>query len=96
MDSVISHLKSNFNTYLEELKEYLRIKSISTLDANRSDMIKCADFVADKLRHAGMSRVEIFQTARHPIVYGEWLGQPGKPTVLIYGHYDVQPVDPLD
>lgn len=96
MDSVISHLKSNFNTYLEELKEYLRIKSISTLASHKSDMIRCADFVADKLQHAGMTRVEIFQTAGHPIVYGEWLGQPGKPTVLIYGHYDVQPVDPLD
>lgn len=96
MDSVISFLKNNLNTYLEELKEYLRIKSISTLASHMSDMIKCANFIADKLRHAGMTRVEIFQTSGHPLVYGEWLEQPGKPTVLIYGHYDVQPVDPLN
>ncbi len=96
MDSVISHLQNNFNTYLEELKEYLRIKSISTLASHKSEMIRCADFVAGKLRQAGIKSVEIFQTSGHPIVYGEWLGQPGKPTVLIYGHYDVQPVDPLN
>jgi acetylornithine deacetylase/succinyl-diaminopimelate desuccinylase-like protein len=59
-------------------------------------MINCANFVSDKLKQAGMSRVEIFRTEGHPIVYGEWLGAPGKPTVLIYGHYDVQPVDPIE
>lgn len=96
MDSVISHLKSNFNTYVEELKDYIRIKSISTMATHKGEMLKCANFVADKLRHAGMTRVEIFQTTGNPLVYGEWLEQPGKPTVLIYGHYDVQPADPLN
>jgi len=50
----------------------------------------------EKLKQAGMSRVDIFQSEGHPIVYGEWLGAPGKPTILVYGHYDVQPVDPID
>lgn len=96
MDVVISHLKNNLNNYLEELKEYLRIPSISTLATHIDEMIKCADFAAQKLKDAGMTKVEIFPTAGHPIVYGEWLGKPDQPTVLIYGHYDVQPVDPLD
>ena len=96
VDPVISYLKNNINNYLEELKEYLRIKSISTNASHKDDMIKCADFVAEKMRNAGMTKVEIFQTAGHPLVYSEWLAQPDKPTVLIYGHYDVQPVDPLN
>lgn len=96
MEVVVSHLKSNLDNYLEELKEYLRIPSISTLSTHIDEMIKCADFAAQKLKDAGMTRVEIFPTAGHPIVYGEWLGKPDKPTVLIYGHYDVQPVDPLN
>jgi acetylornithine deacetylase/succinyl-diaminopimelate desuccinylase-like protein len=59
-------------------------------------MFTCAGFLQEKLKSAGLSRVEIFRTEGHPIVYGEWLGAPGKPTVLIYGHYDVQPVDPVE
>jgi acetylornithine deacetylase/succinyl-diaminopimelate desuccinylase-like protein len=59
-------------------------------------MERCAQFVSEKLVNSGMDRVEIFQTEGHPIVYGEWLNAPGKPTVLIYGHYDVQPVDPIN
>ncbi|MEW6196266.1 MAG: dipeptidase [Bacteroidota bacterium] len=96
MDAVINYIKSNFDNYLEELKEYIRIPSISTLESNKDDMQKCAEFVRTKLIDAGMTRTEIFQTKGHPIVYGEWLGAHGKPTVLIYGHYDVQPVDPLN
>lgn len=96
MEAVINHIKSNFNNYLEELKEYIRIPSISTLTSYNEEMQRCAEFVKVKLDEAGMSKTEIFQTKGHPIVYGEWLGAPGKPTVLIYGHYDVQPVDPLN
>ncbi len=96
MDAVINHIKLNFSNYLEELKEYIRIPSISTLESHKDDMQKCAEFVRTKLIDAGMTSAEIFQTKGHPIVYGEWLGAPGKPTVLIYGHYDVQPVDPLN
>jgi len=96
LDEVIKHIKENRNNYVEELKEFLRIPSISTLPENKKDMINCANFVSQKLKEAGMNRVEIFQTERHPIVYGEWLGAPSKPTLLIYGHYDVQPVDPIE
>lgn len=96
MDVVVNHLKNNLDNYLEELKEYLRIPSISTLATHVNYMVKCAEFASQKLKDAGMTHVEIFPTAGHPIVYGEWLGKPGKPTVLIYGHYDVQPVDPLE
>lgn len=96
MEEVISYIKNNKDQYIEELKEFLRIPSISTLPENKDDIQRAAQFVADKLNAAGMSRVEIFKTEGHPLVYGEWLGAPGKPTVLIYGHYDVQPVDPVD
>lgn len=96
MEPIIQFIQSNQNLYVEELKTFLRIPSISTLPENKEDMKHCAAFVADKLQQAGMSRVEIFPTEGHPIVYGEWLGAPGKPTVLIYGHYDVQPVDPVE
>jgi acetylornithine deacetylase/succinyl-diaminopimelate desuccinylase-like protein len=93
---VISYIKENRNNYINELKDFLRIPSISTLAQHNEDINKAAEFVAAKLTSAGISRVNIFKTEGHPIVYGEWLGAPGKPVVLIYGHYDVQPVDPID
>jgi len=96
LEPIIKFIKNNHNLYVEELQTFLRIPSISTLQENNGDMKHCAAFVAEKLKSAGMSRVEIFPTEGHPIVYGEWLGAPGKPTVLIYGHYDVQPVDPVE
>lgn len=96
MDVVLNHIKNNQLHYIEELKELLKIPSISTQEENKGDMQHCAEFVAAKLSTAGMDRVEIFQTPGHPIVYAEWLGAPGKPTILVYGHYDVQPVDPID
>ena len=96
MQDVISYIKDNQQNYIEELKDFLRIPSISTLPENKDDINRCANFVADKLRNAGMSRVEVIQTEGHPLVYSEWLGAPGKPTVLVYGHYDVQPVDPIE
>lgn len=96
MEQVINYIESNYDSYIEELKDFLKIPSISTLAEHKDDMQRAANFVADKLRTAGMNKVEVFQTEGHPIVYGEWLGAPGKPTVLIYGHYDVQPVDPIE
>lgn len=96
MKEVIDFIDSNYDKYIEELKEFLKIPSISTLPEHSRDMQTAAAFVADKLKAAGMNKVEIFQTEGHPLVYAEWLGAPGKPTVLIYGHYDVQPVDPIE
>ena len=96
MEEVINYIKENQPNYIEELKEFLRIPSISTLPENKNDINNAAKFVAEKLKQAGLNRVEIFKTEGHPLVYGEWLGAPGKPTVLVYGHYDVQPVDPIE
>ena len=81
---------------LDELKEFLRIPSISAQPAHATDVKRAAEFVAASLRSAGLENVEIIPTAGHPLVYGDWLHAPGKPTVLCYGHYDVQPPDPLD
>jgi len=81
---------------LDELFDLLRIPSISTLPEHRADVSRAADFVFRALRAAGLENVEIIPTEGHPLVYADWLHAPGKPTVLCYGHYDVQPPDPLD
>jgi acetylornithine deacetylase/succinyl-diaminopimelate desuccinylase-like protein len=81
---------------LNELKDFLRIPSISTLPEHAGDVQRAAHFVAEKLTAAGMENVEVIPTGRHPLVYADWLHAPGKPTVLCYGHYDVQPADPLE
>ena len=86
----------NRTRLLEELKDFLRIPSISTLPEHKPDVQKAARFVADSLERAGMENVEIIPTSGNPLVYGDWLHSPGKPTVLCYGHYDVQPPDPLE
>ncbi|HEX9740358.1 MAG TPA: M20/M25/M40 family metallo-hydrolase, partial [Ignavibacteriaceae bacterium] len=96
MKEIINHIQNNKQTYIEELKDFLRIPSISTLSENKKDVADCAEFVSENLKKIGLNRVEIFKTEGHPIVYGEWLGAPGKPTILVYGHYDVQPVDPIE
>ena len=96
LQDVIDHIKNNETNYVEELKEFLKIPSISTSTEHKKDIEKAAEFVKNKLKIAGLSHVEIFKTEGHPLIYGEWLGAPGKPTVLIYGHYDVQPVDPIE
>ena len=96
MNKVVDYINSNTDNYINELKDFLRIQSISTLPEHRIDMIKGASFVADSLKKAGMKKVKVIKTKGHPLVYAEWLKAPGKPTVLIYGHYDVQPVDPLE
>jgi acetylornithine deacetylase/succinyl-diaminopimelate desuccinylase-like protein len=82
--------------FLEELKQFIRIPSISTTPENQPDVARAARFVADALRDVGMENIEIVPTARHPLVYADWLHAPGKPTVLCYGHCDVQPADPLE
>ena len=96
MQEVTTYIQNNKEKFIEELKDFLRIQSISTLPEHKEAINNAAEFVARKLKAAGISRVNIFKTEGHPIVYGEWLGAPGKPTVLIYGHYDVQPVDPIE
>jgi acetylornithine deacetylase/succinyl-diaminopimelate desuccinylase-like protein len=82
--------------FLNELLELLRIPSVSARSENKDDMAKCAEAVKERLQQAGADKVEIFQTPGHPIVYGEKIIDASKPTVLVYGHYDVQPPDPLN
>lgn len=81
---------------LAELNDLLTIPSISSLPEHAADVQRAADWAANRLREAGMENVQILPTAGHPVVYGDWLHAPDKPTILIYGHFDVQPVDPLD
>jgi acetylornithine deacetylase/succinyl-diaminopimelate desuccinylase-like protein len=92
---VLARIDAEKETYLEELKDYIRIPSISTDPAYKADIQRAADFLEGQLRAAGLTTEQI-QTAGNPLVYAEWLGAPGKPTVLFYGHYDVQPADPLE
>ena len=89
-------VQSNQDRFLDELKQFLRIPSISTLPEHRGDIDRAAQFVADSLRGVGMENVEIVPTSKHPLVYADWMHAPGKPVVLCYGHYDVQPADPLE
>ena len=94
--SPVTYATEHRPRFLEELKELLRIPSVSTLPQHKQDVKRAADFIAADLRKAGMEKVEVIETPLHPLVYAEWLKAPGKPTVLCYGHYDVQPPDPLD
>lgn len=96
MKKVLDYIERNQERYLEELKDFLRIPSISTEATHSDDVQKAADFVAEQLEKAGSDRVKIFSTPGHPIVYGEYSVGADKPTVLVYGHYDVQPVDPIE
>jgi len=90
------YLSDNRERHLDELFEFLRIPSVSSLPEHKDDMRRAAEWVAGKLRAAGVPRVEILETAGNPVVYGEWNIDESKPTALIYGHYDVQPPDPLE
>ncbi|HEU5352314.1 MAG TPA: dipeptidase [Terracidiphilus sp.] len=82
--------------FLEELKDLLRIPSVSTLPEHKADCRKAAETLAAELKRIGMEHVRLIETAGHPLVYADWLHAAGKPTALVYGHYDVQPPDPLD
>jgi acetylornithine deacetylase/succinyl-diaminopimelate desuccinylase-like protein len=96
MDKVIDYINVNRDRYLEELKALLAIPSISALPQHAGDVKRCAEWCADEMRRIGLQNVRLIDTAGNPVVYGDWLGAEGKPTILFYGHYDVQPVDPLE
>ena len=94
--NLTEYIDSKRDENLNELKEFLRIPSVSTKTENKPDVERAAQWVAGKLRGAGLENIEIVPTKMHPLVYGESLRAPGKPTVLFYGHYDVQPAEPLE
>ena len=92
----LEYLAAHGDRILGELIEFARIPSVSTDPEHREDMTRAAEWVAARLREAGPIKVHILPTGGHPVVYGEWLGTANAPTLLVYGHYDVQPPDPLE
>jgi acetylornithine deacetylase/succinyl-diaminopimelate desuccinylase-like protein len=92
----VAYARNNQQRFLDELKDLLRIPSISTLTEHKGDVQKAAEFVAAELRRIGMENVELIPTKGHPLIYADWLHAPGKPTAVMYAHYDVQPPDPLN
>ena len=91
-----AHLDATREARLADYGEFLKIPSISTLPDHAPDVRRAAEWLAESMRTAGLEHVEVSETGGHPVVYGDWLHAEGAPTVLVYGHYDVQPVDPLD
>src|SRR5256885_11456782 len=94
--AAVTYARQNQQRFLAELKDLLRIPSVSTLPQHKPDVERAAQFVAAEMRRIGLNNVEVIKTPGHPLVYGDWLQAAGKPTVLCYGHYDVQPAEPLD
>lgn len=93
---VVDFIDENKERFLEHLKEMIRIPSISTQPSHKPDILKCAELEAKKFKAIGLENVRLIETKGNPLVYGDWCQAPAKPTLLIYGHYDVQPPDPLD
>ena len=96
MDSIVDFINVNRDRYIDELKEYLWIPSISALPDYAPEVIRCAEWTADELRRVGLENVRLVETEGYPVVCAEWLHAGEAPTIIFYGHYDVQPVDPLD
>lgn len=96
MQQLLAYLDANRDRALAELKEFISIPSVSSQSEHTSDMRRCAEWISSHLKSIGLEHVQVMDTAGHPIVYADWLGAPGAPTVLLYGHYDVQPVDPVE
>lgn len=94
--AALQYARSNKEKFLNAFKEILAIPSVSTDPERDADILRAAEWIAGQLRGLGMQTVKIYPTSKHPIVYGEWLGAPDALTVLMYGHYDVQPADPFD
>jgi len=94
--AAVTYARENQKRFLEELKDLLRIPSVSTAEEHKADILQAADMVANDLKRIGFEHVEIIPTSGHPLVYADWLHAAGKPTALCYAHYDVQPAEPLD
>ena len=96
MNDVIDFINANRDRYVDELKRYLAIPSISALPDHAGDVRACAAWTAAEMKRVGLEHVRLIETPGNPVVCGDWLHAEGAPTILFYGHYDVQPVDPLD
>ena len=91
-----TYLQANQERYLNELMDFLSIPSISSLPENKDDVRKAGEWVLARMQQAGLEEGQMLETGGHPVVYGQWLHAENQPTVLIYGHFDTQPVDPID
>jgi len=96
MHPAIEYIEERRSAFVEELKGFLRIPSVSTKSEHKADMLKAAEWLVEQMRGMGLEHVGILPTAGHPVVYADWLHAAGKPTALVYGHYDVQPAEPLE
>jgi acetylornithine deacetylase/succinyl-diaminopimelate desuccinylase-like protein len=96
MHPAITYIQERRDAFIEELKEFCRIPSVSTKSEHKADMQRAAEWLTGSMRAIGLEHVEVMPTAGHPVVYADWLHAPGVPTALIYGHYDVQPPEPLE
>src|SRR5262249_29813138 len=92
MNAGIAYIHTSRARYVDELKHYLAIPSISALPQHAADVRRCAEWSVAELTRIGMQHAQLFETPGNPVVYADWLGAPGAPTILFYGHYDVQPV----
>ena len=96
MTEITTYLKENAAKFEEDLKSILRIPSVSTDESHKKDMLACAQEVVRQLHEAGIEKAEIMPTPGHPIVFAQSEQLPNRPTILVYGHYDVQPEDPIE
>ena len=96
MKDVLAYIDTNRARFVEELAEWVKIPADLERPGARADMVKNAEHLMRELAPLGADRVELWPTKGHPAVFAEWLQAPGKPTLLVYGHHDVQPVDPLE
>jgi acetylornithine deacetylase/succinyl-diaminopimelate desuccinylase-like protein len=96
MNQVVDFINVNRDRYVDELKQYLAIPSVSALPQHAADVRRAAEWTRDALSGAGLQNARLIDTPGNPVVYADWLNAPGKPTILFYGHYDVQPVDPVE
>ena len=90
------YIEANKERFFEELFSILRIPSVSSLEQHKPDMQRCAERLVELLMEAGADEAAVYPTTGHPVVFGQKLVDPSLPTVLVYGHYDVQPVDPIE
>src|SRR5271155_2336233 len=95
-DDLIGWVRAERERFLEELRALIAIPSVSADPARKGDVRACAEAMIARMAAAGLTETALIETDGNPIAYGSWLGAPGKPTMLIYGHYAVQPVDPLE
>ena len=96
MQKVAEYIGKNNDRYVSELREFCAIPSVSTKSEHKKDIERCAQWLASQMKKIGLEHLEVIPTKGHPLIYADWLHAPGKPTLLFYGHYDVQPAEPLD